>query len=153
MTADNAIFIPPYKADDQDVVVELNNRFGAEAFVAQETRTGMHSETKSEDSKFKTANDLADAVFERFQTRDIFEITEKAGLKIIYRQWFPVTLGELDWQTKTICVNESAGIDGKTIVAHELGHYFLREFDSFFAAAADEEKFCDEFASRLLING
>ena len=41
MTADNAIFIPPYKADDQDVVVELNNRFGAEAFVAQETRTGM----------------------------------------------------------------------------------------------------------------
>jgi hypothetical protein len=41
MTADNAIYIPPYKADDQDVVVELNNRFGAEAFVAQETRTGM----------------------------------------------------------------------------------------------------------------
>jgi hypothetical protein len=32
---------PPYKADDQDVVVELNNRFGAEAFTAQPTRTGM----------------------------------------------------------------------------------------------------------------
>ena len=31
----------PYKANDQDVVVELHNRFGAEAFVAQETRTGM----------------------------------------------------------------------------------------------------------------
>ncbi|WP_196358048.1 NADH-quinone oxidoreductase subunit C, partial [Pseudomonas syringae group genomosp. 3] len=41
MTADNALYIPPYKADDQDVVVELNNRFGAEAFTAQPTRTGM----------------------------------------------------------------------------------------------------------------
>lgn len=41
MTADTAIYIPPYKADDQDVVVELHNRFGADAFVAQETRTGM----------------------------------------------------------------------------------------------------------------
>ncbi|MCE6982023.1 NADH-quinone oxidoreductase subunit C/D, partial [Pseudomonas frederiksbergensis] len=41
MTADTAIYIPPYKADDQDVVVELNNKFGPEAFVAQETRTGM----------------------------------------------------------------------------------------------------------------
>ena len=40
-TADTALYIPPYKADDQDVVVELNNRFGPEAFVAQETRTGM----------------------------------------------------------------------------------------------------------------
>ena len=41
MTADTAIYIPPYKADDQDVVVELHNRFGAEAFSAQDTRTGM----------------------------------------------------------------------------------------------------------------
>ncbi|RMQ70398.1 hypothetical protein ALP98_05052, partial [Pseudomonas viridiflava] len=41
MTADNALYIPPYKADDQDVVVELNTRFGAEAFTAQPTRTGM----------------------------------------------------------------------------------------------------------------
>ena len=41
MTADTALYIPPYKADDQDVVVELNSRFGAEAFTAQPTRTGM----------------------------------------------------------------------------------------------------------------
>ena len=40
-TADTALYIPPYKADDQDVVVELNQRFGPEAFLAQETRTGM----------------------------------------------------------------------------------------------------------------
>jgi len=41
MTADSALYIPPYKADDQDVVVELNSRFGAETFVIQPTRTGM----------------------------------------------------------------------------------------------------------------
>ena len=41
MTTGSALYIPPYKADDQDVVVELNNRFGAEAFTAQATRTGM----------------------------------------------------------------------------------------------------------------
>ena len=41
MTADTALYIPPYKADDQDVVVELNNRFGPEAFTVQSTRTGM----------------------------------------------------------------------------------------------------------------
>lgn len=41
MTTGSALYIPPYKADDQDVVVELNNRFGPEAFTAQPTRTGM----------------------------------------------------------------------------------------------------------------
>ncbi len=41
MTADSALYIPPYKADDQDIVVELNSRFGAEAFTVQATRTGM----------------------------------------------------------------------------------------------------------------
>ena len=41
MTTGSALYIPPYKADDQDVVVELNNRFGPDAFTAQATRTGM----------------------------------------------------------------------------------------------------------------
>ncbi len=41
MNADSALYIPPYKADDQDIVVELNSRFGAEAFTVQATRTGM----------------------------------------------------------------------------------------------------------------
>ena len=41
MTADSILSIPPYKADDQDVVVELNSRFGPDAFTAQSTRTGM----------------------------------------------------------------------------------------------------------------
>src|SRR5690606_6387221 len=41
MTADNALYIPPYKADDQDIVVELNARFGAETFTLQPSLTGM----------------------------------------------------------------------------------------------------------------
>ena len=41
MTADSILSVPPYKADDQDVVVELNSRFGAETFTVQSTRTGM----------------------------------------------------------------------------------------------------------------
>ncbi|AEO74819.1 NADH-quinone oxidoreductase subunit C/D [Pseudomonas aeruginosa] len=41
MTADSALYIPPYKADDRDIVVELNSRFGAETFTVQPTRTGM----------------------------------------------------------------------------------------------------------------
>ena len=41
MTADSILSVPPYKADDQDVVIELNSRFGAETFTVQSTRTGM----------------------------------------------------------------------------------------------------------------
>ena len=41
MTAGNALYIPPYKADDQDIVVELNARFGAETFTLQPNLTGM----------------------------------------------------------------------------------------------------------------
>jgi NADH-quinone oxidoreductase subunit C/D len=41
MTAGNALYIPPYKADDQDIVVELNARFGADTFTLQPSLTGM----------------------------------------------------------------------------------------------------------------
>lgn len=41
MTAGNALYIPTYKADDQDIVVELNARFGAETFTLQPSLTGM----------------------------------------------------------------------------------------------------------------
>ncbi len=41
MTAGNALYIPPYKADDGDIVVELNAHFGAETFTVQPSLTGM----------------------------------------------------------------------------------------------------------------
>ncbi len=96
----------------------------------------------------EAARRLAENVFGRFQTRDVFEIADKCGVKIAYQKWFPVTLGEFDWQTKTIIVNENATIEAGKIIAHELGHYFLREFDV--KNVVDEEKFCDEFADEVL---
>ena len=41
MTADTVVSIPPYKADDQDVVAELRAQFGDDSFTLQSTRTGM----------------------------------------------------------------------------------------------------------------
>ena len=41
MTADTLLAVPPYKADDQDIVIELQARFGADTFTLQPTRTGM----------------------------------------------------------------------------------------------------------------
>jgi Zn-dependent peptidase ImmA (M78 family) len=101
-----------------------------------------------ETADLEAARRLAENVFGRFQTRDVFEIAERCGVKIVYQKWFPVTLGEFDWRTKTIIVNEYATIETEKIIAHELGHYFLREFDV--KNVAEEEKFCDEFADRLL---
>lgn len=94
-------------------------------------------------------DDLAEKVCERFESDDILEIARQAGIKIIFRKWFPVTVGEFDWKTKTICVNENAEIEKEKIIAHELGHYFLRkcELKDFLT---NEEIFCDEFAAKLL---
>lgn len=93
-------------------------------------------------------DDLARKIFEWFQTRDVCAIAEKSQIKIIYQNWYPVTLGEFDWREKTIYVNESAPIESEKIIAHELGHYFLRIFEA--DDVADAERFCDEFAGSFL---
>ncbi|NLY57459.1 MAG: NADH-quinone oxidoreductase subunit C/D, partial [Gammaproteobacteria bacterium] len=41
MTADQALHIPPYKADDHRVISELNAQFGADSFSIQPTLTDM----------------------------------------------------------------------------------------------------------------
>ncbi|MEY1663159.1 NADH-quinone oxidoreductase subunit C/D [Alcanivorax sp. REN37] len=41
MSTPGATSVPPYKADDQDIVVELQQRFGAALLAVQPTRTGM----------------------------------------------------------------------------------------------------------------
>ena len=99
-------------------------------------------------ANFETARRLAESVFSQFKMSDVFQIADKCGLKIVYQKWFPVTLGEFDWKNKTIIVNENAQISPEKIIAHELGHYFLRKFDV--KNVLDEEKFCDEFADELL---
>lgn len=97
----------------------------------------------------ETASDLCSKIVEKFATRDVYEIAEKCGVKIVYEKWFPVTFGEFDYRAKTICVNENAEIDAEKIIAHELGHFFVREFD---LKITGEEKFCDEFAAGLMKN-
>ena len=111
-------------------------------------RTDTRGDLKFQIADSRLAFESAERIFLRFQTCDVFEIAESAGLKIGYQKWFPVTLGELDWRTKTIIVNENANISFEKIVAHELGHYFLREFN--IKNITDEEKFCDEFAVEIL---
>ncbi len=108
----------------------------------------MISDLGFEISDFETARRLAEDIFSQFQTRNVYEIAEKSNIKIVYQKWFPVTLGEFDWKAKTIIVNESAAVKKEKIIAHELGHCFLRKFDV--ENVADEEKFCDEFADELL---
>lgn len=41
MIADSTLCTLPHKADDQDIIVELNSRFGAETLTVQPTHTGM----------------------------------------------------------------------------------------------------------------
>lgn len=97
--------------------------------------------------------DLASIIFCRYGTRDVYAIAKRAGVKIVYQKWFPATAGEFHFKTKTIYVNENAEIAAEKIVAHELGHYFLKEFETRRrgdAGSFDEEKFCDEFAEKLL---
>lgn len=108
----------------------------------------MQCDFRTQISNFRLASELAEQVLRRFQTSDVFKIAEIINLKIVYQKWFPVTSGEFDWRTKTIIVNENANIPYENIIAHELGHYFLREFGV--ENVADEEKFCDEFASEIL---
>lgn len=91
---------------------------------------------------------FAQQIYEKFQTRDVFEIAAKAGVKIVYEKWYPVTLGEFDRRTKTIIVNNNAEMKREKIIAHELGHYFFGEFK--IEDVADEEIFCDQFAEELL---
>ena len=82
MTADSILSVPPYKADDQDVVVELNSRFGAETFTVQSTRTGMPVLWVARDRLINvltflrdTRKDVLDAIKEK---KVIDEAVEKA---------------------------------------------------------------------------
>lgn len=94
------------------------------------------------------AKELTGKIFEKYGTREASEIAAKSGVKVVFQRWFPATYGEFDWKTKTICVNDNAAIGREKIIAHELGHFFRREFN--IENIADEEKFCDEFADELI---
>jgi Zn-dependent peptidase ImmA (M78 family) len=94
---------------------------------------------------------LAEKVMNRFHTNSVDEIARTLGISIVYEKWFPITLGEFDRKNRRITVNENATIPFETIIAHELGHYFLEEFSR--QRHRDAEKICDEFADELLAHG
>ncbi|HXN21810.1 MAG TPA: hypothetical protein VOA41_03590 [Candidatus Dormibacteraeota bacterium] len=81
------------------------------------------------------AGKLCSAMIERCQTRDVFQICKLAGVKLDYRRWPLVTIGECERRPPTIRVNLAAldYIEGtqiaitrksfeQIIIAHELGH-------------------------------
>ncbi len=79
------------------------------------------------------AFEIVKEVVEKFGTRDVYVIAEKASVKIVYGNWHPVTIGEYDKISKTICINRRAPENGRfserDIIAHELGHFFAAEFN------------------------
>lgn len=93
-------------------------------------------------------------IIEKFGTTDVFEIALKSNIKIIYEDWFPVTVGEFNKKTKTICVNRRALTENKNgqelekiIIAHELGHFFAGEFG---LDRKTEEDFARDFAEEFV---
>ncbi len=89
-------------------------------------------------------------------SRDVFEIAESAGVKIVYESWHPLTIGEFEKRRRTIRVNrtaleksENAETLEKEIIAHELGHFFAVDLK---LEQKEEEKFARLFAKELLAN-
>lgn len=90
-------------------------------------------------------------IIEELGTRDVFFIAAKSGVKIIYENWHPVTAGEFDKKNRTISVNlravEIGRFSEKTIIAHELGHFFAPV--EFRRNRQTEEDFAVRFAAAL----
>ena len=84
-----------------------------------------------------------------FGTNDVFVIAEKAGVKIVYEKWFPVTIGEFDKKSRTIVVNLNGGERLEKVIAHELGHFFAVDLKM---DKKEEEKFAHAFAEKMLEN-
>ncbi len=99
------------------------------------------------------ASEIARKIIEKFGTNDVFTIAEKAGVKIVYENWHPVTIGEYDKKSRQICVNLCAVNDDKfterKIVAHELGHFFAEEYS---LDRKNEESFAVNFAKEFTKN-
>jgi hypothetical protein len=100
------------------------------------------------------AQALTRKIIDKCGTNDVYKIAEKNGVSIIYEHWYPVTIGEFEWKTKTIRVNLRAlEVDvnressEKIIIAHELGHFFAKKFNF---DKSDEETFAHEFAENLI---
>lgn len=75
------------------------------------------------------------------------DLASRLGLSVGFAAWHPATAGEISHKKKEIVVNRNAKIPAECVIAHELGHFFVRERK---IHVADEESFCDRFAEKLL---
>jgi hypothetical protein len=98
---------------------------------------------------------VARKIIAEFGTNDVRRIAEISGVKIVFENWHPVTIGEYERKTRTIRVNRRANETGKDganyekIIAHELGHFFAADVK---LEKTDEEVFAREFAKGLTEN-
>lgn len=98
------------------------------------------------------AQAIARKIIAEFGTSDVRQIAEKAGVRIVFEHWHPVTIGEYEKKTCMIRVNQRAGEVGEgasnfaKIIAHELGHYFAADLK---LKKTDEEVFARAFAEEL----
>ncbi len=89
---------------------------------------------------------FVDKIVCEFGADDVLTIAEKADVSVVYQRWFPVTIGEFDRKTRTICVNLNTTEKIEKVIAHELGHFFAAEFNF---DKKEEESFARQFAECL----
>lgn len=94
------------------------------------------------------ADKIAQKIVADLETKDVYEIARQSDISVEFERWFPVTLGEFDRKNRRIMINQDAPVAVETIVAHELGHYFLQDLVS--GDSVDIERLCDRFADALL---
>ncbi len=86
-----------------------------------------------------TGKELAQKVVKQYSTTDILAIAKQLNINVIYQKWHPSTIGEFDKKTKTICINLNADIDPLSILAHELGHFFIDKMNLKFDKNVEED--------------
>ncbi|MEZ0609390.1 ImmA/IrrE family metallo-endopeptidase [Fibrella sp. WM1] len=96
-----------------------------------------------------TGSELAKQVMQRYGTSDVAELARRAGVVVRYERWHPVTLGEYHPKTRTICINLNASLAQASILAHELGHFFIHDA-GLTVSRQDEETIAQAFAETLL---
>lgn len=94
-----------------------------------------------------TGSELANLVIDRFGTRDVRDIAVRSGIAVVWQNWHPVTAGEFDAKRMRIVINARANVTAERVLAHELGHYFLRDQR---LELPNVEEICDDFASAML---
>ena len=94
------------------------------------------------------ADKIAQKIVADLETKDVYEIARRSDISVVFERWYPVTLGEFDRKNRRITVNRNAAVVAETIVAHELGHYFLQDLAA--SEGVDIERLCDRFADALL---